>query len=395
MFNKVCIRPLNDPLYATQIDIGELIESLIFYKKVILPLNYSALKDLVLQLGYETLVQLIQEGYLQIEYMPNQVGVVTNTRGITQMHGPLIFSSPKQVLQNATVTIMQEITGKDGKGRRQGNRLTEIIAEAEVPLSILDSIKSDFVNKEYVSQVIKASISHECPSYPNLENLSYELEKVNDQYVAHSNINFGIANGIYHKTISPKHSSITHGHLLNKLTNQKLNFHLASKHESEIRVGKLDSDVMKINFTDLIKKSVKSQANISSFADFTLDNGNAIRESVLSGQKNVAEFLPLIKKADKFKDWLIKQPDDANLIKEYYKEVTAESFVDKLPSKTFRFGIFSAGGMVIDSLGAGGLGTLAGLSLSALDTFILDKLLKGWKPNQFVEEQLKKELIKK
>jgi hypothetical protein len=43
----------------------------------------------------------------------------------------------------------------------------------------------------------------------------------------------------------------------------------------------------------------------------------------------------------------------------------------------------------MDALGAGGLGTVAGLTISACDQFLLDKLLKGWKPNQFIDEKLK------
>jgi hypothetical protein len=34
-------------------------------------------------------------------------------------------------------------------------------------------------------------------------------------------------------------------------------------------------------------------------------------------------------------------------------------------------------------------GAAVGVGLSAADTFLLDKLLKGWKPNQFVEGPLK------
>lgn len=38
----------------------------------------------------------------------------------------------------------------------------------------------------------------------------------------------------------------------------------------------------------------------------------------------------------------------------------------------------------------GGLGTLGGVALSALDSFVLDRMLKGWKPNQFVEGPLRR-----
>ena len=42
-------------------------------------------------------------------------------------------------------------------------------------------------------------------------------------------------------------------------------------------------------------------------------------------------------------------------MKEYYKEVTADSWVDKLPAKTTRWSLFTGVGMAIDVLGGGGM----------------------------------------
>ena len=37
-----------------------------------------------------------------------------------------------------------------------------------------------------------------------------------------------------------------------------------------------------------------------------------------------------------------------------------------------------------------GIATVGGLTLGALDTFCLDKLISGWRPNQFIEDEVKK-----
>jgi hypothetical protein len=47
-------------------------------------------------------------------------------------------------------------------------------------------------------------------------------------------------------------------------------------------------------------------------------------------------------------------------------------------------------GLLADSIATGGVGTAIGLTVGALDTFCLDKLFSGWKPNQFIEEEVKK-----
>jgi hypothetical protein len=68
--------------------------------------------------------------------------------------------------------------------------------------------------------------------------------------------------------------------------------------------------------------------------------------------------------------------------------VTQSTWVDKLPSKTIRWLLFSGAGLGLDAMGAGGVGTALGIGLGAVDSFFLDSILKGWKPNQFVEGSL-------
>jgi ABC-type branched-subunit amino acid transport system permease subunit len=55
--------------------------------------------------------------------------------------------------------------------------------------------------------------------------------------------------------------------------------------------------------------------------------------------------------------------------------------------------VFFGLGLAADAIATGGLGTLTGVALGALDTFYIDKLISGWKPSQFIEEDVK-ELIK-
>jgi hypothetical protein len=66
--------------------------------------------------------------------------------------------------------------------------------------------------------------------------------------------------------------------------------------------------------------------------------------------------------------------------------VQRESKLDKLPSKGARFAFFNALGVAADLTFAGGLGTATSLGLSFADSFVADKVLKGWKPSVFVAE---------
>lgn len=120
-----------------------------------------------------------------------------------------------------------------------------------------------------------------------------------------------------------------------------------------------------------------------------MDNGHPIREVLNSRERTFTDFLKVIEKADNYKHWLKGLSEDTNLIKEYYRAVTTETWVDKIPGKAFRWSFFTGAGLVLDAVATGGVGTIVGLGLSLGDAFIIDKMIKGWKPNMFIESNLK------
>jgi hypothetical protein len=90
-----------------------------------------------------------------------------------------------------------------------------------------------------------------------------------------------------------------------------------------------------------------------------------------------------------------KTTADEELVKSYYHSVIEDSWVEKLPAKTTRWGVFTAAGVAVDMMGAGGVGTSIGVALGVFDTFILDKIIGGWKPHHFVEGELGEVFSKK
>ena len=72
----------------------------------------------------------------------------------------------------------------------------------------------------------------------------------------------------------------------------------------------------------------------------------------------------------------------------YLRAVQELDWVDKLPAKPLRWFQFTLAGGLIANLQPP-RGTIASTALGAADAFLFDKLIKGWKPNQFVQGPLK------
>jgi len=125
------------------------------------------------------------------------------------------------------------------------------------------------------------------------------------------------------------------------------------------------------------------------FQDFVFDDGRALREAINSGRRGFADLRKVLSSATKFRGWLKNRDPDLELVKAYFREATKGSWVDKLPAKSVRWSIFTGLGLAVDVLGAHGIGTATAVAISAADAFLIDRLLKGWKPNQFIDESLK------
>jgi hypothetical protein len=110
---------------------------------------------------------------------------------------------------------------------------------------------------------------------------------------------------------------------------------------------------------------------------------------VNSGDRSFRDVIHLVEEAHKFKGWIQQIGEDSLLRDEYCKKVAATGWADKLPTKSVRF-VVTAGLSALAGLAmTPGAGVATGIGLSAADYFLLDRLLKGWKPNQFVEGSLR------
>src|SRR5262249_42585933 len=136
-----------------------------------------------------------------------------------------------------------------------------------------------------------------------------------------------------------------------------------------------------LRFSRALQRRNINLKEIGLFQEVHLGNARAVREIINSGERTFSDFMPILRKAAKFKDWLSTKSPDANLLEEFYQAATSETWINKLPGKTLRYVVTSTVGLA---------GLVPGLAASAIDEFLVDRLLGGWKPNRFVDGPLKK-----
>lgn len=389
MFESITFFNQNKTSTSNPLDIGALIECMLFYEKTSVVANQAVLRQLFTYFGVNRVIELIAEGLLNIIYTETNLGMLTRTLNGTEYHDTVQFSSPQHTYEDELRKICIEVIGKAGKGRRTAQRIQDLIKVKNHENIILEGARKSFADQEYINYSAKSIIQSLIPEKINVDNIIFKTEKTENGIVVATNINFEVLNNIYHKYVPATHSSLTPALILGHTLDVESELYFSSSNLSEIATSGLSANLMSHKINYILERSLRSSEQIQEFQGFVLNDAKSLREAINKKLIDLDDLMLVIKNSRKFKKWIVGIEPDQDLIKSYYAEITKKTIVDKLPGKTARWAIFTSAGVIADVFATGGVGTAIGVGLGALDTFYLDKLVSGWKPNQFIEDELK------
>lgn len=390
MFESICIHLKNDAGNSkpeSSVDFGLIAEAMLFYQKVHIIADHTFLAILLRRLEPEILLEYLDAGHLEISYLENGTGIQTANSGTSrERHKPILFAISDYAWDKHSRKLIQKASGLSAKGSRR----FEIKASRHIkPLlydrTIEQETIQDFAEAEYVKSAVEGYLHTVAPEYQLPNAFIFRIHRENDALIVETNIDFSAANRAYHTRFSPQHSSLNAAYLLSNLMAVREDSYFASKYNSELATDRLQSRILELKFSELLAARQKSAAEVSMFQDFVFEDSRAIGDAIRLRNRSFRDLLKILNRASKFKEWLAGKDIDEGLLKEYFKTIAADSWVDKLPSKAIRWAIFQAAGLGVDALGGKGVGTALALAVGAGDTFLLDKLIKGWRPNQFVQ----------
>jgi hypothetical protein len=386
VFESISFCTQNKNSTLTPLDIGALVECMLFYKSTHVVANQAILKQLVNYFGIARLTSLIDEQILTITYTESIVGIFTNSIAFKQYHEVIEASSPQHKFQDEIRKICIETTGKDGKGRRQANRFQDKVRVTKHDSIILDGARRSILDQTYLQDATRIILDELTPEAKTGERPIFETELRDSGILVHTNIDFVQLNKIYHQRVSPSHSSLTPAYILSLLLEVEKELYFSSSNLSELATSNLSSRLAEAKIDYTLAKSTQSRSKLNGFTEFLFHDAKAIREAVNTNKIDRDDLVKVLVDSKKFKAWLSEIQPSNDLIREYHKAVTHTPVLDKLPSKTMRWTLFTGLGIAADVLIGGGLGTATGVTVGALDTFLLSRLRLGWKPNQFIEE---------
>jgi hypothetical protein len=347
------------------------------------------LTDLVLTCGAAEVVELVTSGRLEITYVPTSAGIYTENAGTTnERHKAIVVTVPSRwAMQHAVPAAFQEAVSKPGRSRRLAAKVQPYLQEYSFDDTLTEAAESDFLDPAYLSGAAEIVLRQLAPEYRQPEPFLFEAFRDGNLLTVKTNVDFIDANRSHRKHFPVEVSTLGPSGVLSQVLNALGELQLSAIYTSDLATDPNTEALIRHKCGTLLQGRDQRSAAIETFQSLTVTECPTLREVINSGERNFTEFIDLLEKADRFRDWLEAQEPTADLVAQYVRSATEKTWIEKLPAKLARWSVATGTGLALGGAGTVGIAVTAGLG--AIDTFVLDRFLAGWQPSQFVDDQLK------
>lgn len=390
MFESICIRR-QQPLYTPEpLDLSFLAEAMLFYQNVHLVADVDMLQQLLVECGLALVNEFIEEGFLKISYLAT--GTVIHEMSWTP---PLTFGKfyQPEILQSAEDSwnlekLVSDIFSGTAGAAKDERRFAELVPTLDVDKELDSAFADDLANASYIEHAVSQLLKMIAPTYPLPQDYYFRVSKEGhwSGYQIETNIDFQQANKSFNKTWHKANicQLLSPSSLLLSILEVRRDLFFAARAKTELATYPGNAAIIDVKLREILRAREKSEHEIEEFQRLLLVNSHEVGESIKLGYRSWHDLLALLKDKNtwNFKSWLQQRDANESLIREYIKALEKDNpWIASSPAKMLRFLITTAGGFVFTPLAA--------IGLSGADALLVDRLLGGWKPNQFVNGPLK------
>jgi hypothetical protein len=168
--------------------------------------------------------------------------------------------------------------------------------------------------------------------------------------------------------MTPPLEAITVANLLTNILEARADLAMASYYGGDFVTSSVASSIIRVRYAELLRRSQLNTEARQQFVEVLLPQAPSLSEAIDSGERSMDEFFRLLDKGGRFRDWLGTVNPDDKLIHAY------------ITAKTIRYVLTTAAGAVVSPVTSAAVGFA--------DSFVVDKLLSGWRPNHFIDRRL-------
>lgn len=389
MFEKIVLRRSESGPPLTP---GELAEALLFYQNVHIVLDFASLNNLIAAISMPTLLAVLSRKNVSAVYCEETLGIQTVDLGGIKTHSFVAFfySGDKEVgVLKSRKKRLEYMLIKKGYDKKVAMRYVErfrslvpirkLTSDYFVTGGVINAAWDDILDNNFVHEAARCSLIKLVGSNNVPKEFQYEIYGHKQNFTIVTDIRFDDLND-WIKACTPEASELTPSRLSEHLLSARADVMLAAHYGGEFYTSDLNSEIVKLRFAELLKRIGLEKAELEVFKEMIIPEGRSVREVVNADERSFGDFLILLDKSQKFRDWVSGVNPDEKLVRAYMQDVTSKGWINKLPTKTLRYILGDLVGLVEP---------IAGAAISAADSFLLEKILGGWRPNHFVEKKLR------
>jgi hypothetical protein len=372
-----------------KLDKGSLCEALLFFEKGHLLIDMATLASMVESDFLDILVVMLKEGYLTANYSPQAAVLYTDNKNGIREHSFTIarFGGDQRNPNMRNPELMEQqlarLFGDKAKARKYYRMLADLISFDDLEDNGVPTLsRDDICDPNIAGEVARSALRH----YGVPEE---EIRFSRIDVMPLDGFKFAISSDIDFERIrqflpEPDRSAFGQNNLFPSIGDARLDIGLAAKYNAAFVGNEKNAGIISMILHRSLGVQFDPEKRSRQIYDFISVAVPSIREVINSGERTTEEFVKLIEKAEAFRKWLNKQSPNADLIREMLREKASASWLESLPVKAMRFGLFTGGGTVADFFVPG-----ASLAAGAADTFLIERLGKSWRPHYFVENDLR------
>jgi hypothetical protein len=381
---------IRNPVTAeAKLDAGALCEALLFFSKTHIVIDQGTLALFVNAGFLDDLIEMLERGYVTASYAPELPAVFTENKGGLREHFFTVIrlsgtqeTGPINRSPDALLLQLERLLEDKGKARNYHRQLCKFLSFKNLDNSnVVAKAVDDLADPAFANEIARMSLKRlgVPQSELNFSRLNiFPLAK--GRFAVDTDIDFKRLQQKY----VPSEPQLGVNHLFPSVGDARLDISLAAERNSAFVGNSADQRIIEMILSKAIGAQLNNDATSRAIYDFISVDTPSVREVINSGARSPREFMNLLGSADTFKKWINAQNPDKDLIQEMLREKTKVGWLEMLPAKLARFGIFSGAGFLADLVAPG-----SSVALGAVDGFLIDKLSKKWRPHFFVENKLR------
>lgn len=389
MFERVVLRRSLD---GPAITVGEIAEALLFYQNVHIVLDYPSLLGLIRNIGMRNTLKLLSMPDVKATYIEE----ITGTHTEQTSSGPeyslvaITFAGNQGVGQlksrkKRLEYVLERQGYKKSEAKRYAERFRQLVNYKKlgddyyVKGGVIPAARIDLLDDEYVAEASRVVSRWLLGGQSLPSDFFFRINPMGEKFRVSTNLDFDVISKI-RQTQDKNSGQYTPAHIATALLNASVGLIFAGHYGGDFYTSDTESEIIQLRQRFLLRRFQLDRSELGQFSEVALKGAPSIAEAINQGHRSFEEFLELLSSARKFKKWLKGKSPDESLVAGYLEDVTAASWLSRTPGKILRY-------VVGASVGA--IDPKTGLALSAGDSFFLDRLVSGWKPNQFIAEKVK------